>query len=240
MIRELKYSQRACIALGSALAASISNASEVESQPGRVATQTVLAELQLTPDAFAASGISPSEANHILATVYASVSEASEGFESVCVQLDTQFDQMSSLKLQIRTLSPADPSRDQLEMDVLEAESQIESLRANKANYLSTFDLSATNAMSSDDRERFNQIRINLNRSVPMPYRTLDLSDAEWVDLRHALAVIKTNEEPPYEFEQLVTSYDGQHAVIYSRVSMDSYLTSVSNVFSSFLMNLAP
>ncbi len=224
--------------IGTACTGSHAHVTVTEDGPSMTQAQTILAELQLTPDLLAASGVSASEASTLLGATYVSMTDSWNSYEQVHTQLNTSIVQLSTIKQQLKTLAPEDPARTQLEADLATTENQIDTLKQSRASYMSGFDLAATNAMSSEDRNRFIHIRSNTHRSVPLAYCVLDLSEEEWSELKHALAVIKTNEEPPQEFTQIADGYASSYEFNYANVSLQTHMGSVSTTFMNFLLGL--
>lgn len=206
--------------------------------PDMIDTQILFAELQFSPNLLAASGMNASEANAVLSATYTEISDLWASYSLIRTQLDMAVSQAGTIRQQLRSLPADDTSRSQLQADLGLLEIQIGSLQQDKASYLSAFDLAASDAMSSDDRSRFNRMRENADRSTPIAYRALDLNDEEWTELHHALAVIKTNEEPSSEYTQIVNSHEASYDFNLAEGHLQTNLASVTTTLTDFLLSL--
>ncbi|PCI11323.1 hypothetical protein COB72_01040 [bacterium] len=202
-----------------------------EAQPSVMDIQIELIHQSMTPDVLCAAGLTANETSSLLTFAIGAIQADWDTVFSTQTALNELDGQRTSLEQSLKSSGLDDSTRASLESQLNAVEALIASHQATLNGVRATIETAVLNSMSTDDRTRFQQINANSARNVPMEYRILDLTEDQWADLRHAFAVVKTNDEPTPEATQVIAGYNTQYDVNLVRVYLDTNQTAVNTAY---------
>ncbi len=206
--------------------------------PSSMEAQMELIHQHLTPDVLCAAGFTANETNSILSVAIAAIEADWDAIFSAQSTLNDLGGQRADIQQSLKSLDLDESARTALESQLGAVDAQIVSQKSALNSIRNTIKASVLSSMPANARVRFQQINANSARNVPIEYLALDLSDAQWAELRHALAVLKTNEEPSNEIVQVVAGYDAQYEVNLVRVNLDANLSAVNAAYTQAVSTL--
>jgi len=193
---------------------------------------TTLVRTGLSPANLAAAGVSDAQANTLLTTAETHFSaDEFTLLRSADVSVNSLTKQISDLKAQIRAGQASDD-------ELASLQTQLATVLSNKDTILSNLFDAATASLSSETIGLIQTLHANAQRSVPIEYRILERSDADWVHLRTALANLDQADrlddvEPDVVCSQFISGCDSEPAVTTARSNLTANLASVNGVFAS-------
>jgi len=224
-----------CIGLGTVtFTGSITLAHSTLSEPSVSDVQLQLVRHYLIPDALCAAGVASSSIDEVVIAAADAIEEEWDDLTAAESALRAQQVTVGTLKKQIA----AGDADSQALAEFAQAETDLAAAQAAYDTQLAVIDTAFLAQMTSAEQNAFLKIRENQSRGVPMQYMVLDQTEEEWLDLRRALAEIRTSEAPSTEATQTVQGYDANYAVSLAKTHLSSSQAAVKAAYDAMVASL--
>lgn len=207
-------------------------------EPRVPTTAEVLIELarhHLTPEVLCIAGFVPAE-------VYGFVAHAQDTLGDEWEEILSARERVTQARAQLAAALDAlagagDPQQlaDALTLAQAELDAAISAAQNLDAEVRIRFDA----GMGSGPRTLVQVVRGNASRGLPLEYLTRSMAEESWQELRHAMAHVRTvqdPDEPDQGIEQILNMYDADPAVTAARTALALYGAQVRNAYLSLFI----
>jgi hypothetical protein len=189
-----------------------------------------LARHQLTPEVLCVAGFVPAEIDGFVTHAQDSMSDVWGDMLAARARIETARTQLAAAMAALRGHGDPQQSADAVAQAQAELDAALSASRILDAQIRNEFDA----GMGSGPKAVVQSVRNNAARGLPLEYLTQSLADESWMELRHAIAHVRTvqePDEPDQRIQQILNIYDSDPAVTAARSALALYGAQVRAAF---------